>query len=223
MKKKGVILLVVLLLLAVPIFAQNSGNRNIWNGLHTGMTEEQALTRVREIVGNYSFELETPHPHINRNRIGGLNSNSRVRMFVAISELDYSFSQGLTIIRLETNNPVYGMNPNSPLYKVMPRGYPPITLSFYNEKLVAVGVIWSTSDETRNQMLRQQFGTPKYNESFTFSNSIVSVPAWEVSGLFVATNYDSPQYQILFVDISSFRNAVNDDTRKKRQSSGIQF
>jgi len=198
MKKKGVILLVVLLLLAVPVFAQNSGNRNIWNGLHTGMTEEQALTRAREIVGNFSFTFS-------RHNATGISEG-----FVKIDELGYTFSQGLTKIVVFSDNPVYGFRaPGGLIFNNA------IEFKLYNGNLVAVGVYWRASNETRNQMLRQQFGRPKYDDNL--------YPAWEVSGLFVATVTTGNSFQVLFVDISSFRNAVRDDTRRKQQSSGIQF
>jgi len=199
MKKKIIILIVNLLILIAPIFAQNI---TLWNGIHTGMTEEQATQRLRAIAGNDTIRIWRD------TAVSSVSSTTpMVLLNTSVRELNYSFSQGLVKIRAFIQSPSYT--------RLEYIGN--INLTFFNGRIITVAVSWSASAITRNQMLIQQFGQPKFNSANK------QLPAWESSGMFVVTNDAAVFTEIIFIDINGFRNAVNDDTRKKQQSSGIQF
>jgi hypothetical protein len=198
MKKKSVILIAILLVVNLPVFAQNA---NLWNGLTSGMTEEQAIQRLRVIAGNDVIRIFEREP----NSTSLSSSLTFAVINTAITELHYNFSQGLTKIRTHINNPAYSQD----------TGMGNVNLNFYNGRLIAVAVQWSAPDNTRNQMIRQQFGEPQFNNR--------NIPAWETSNIFIATNQILWAFEILFVDKVGFRNARQDDTRIRQQASGIQF
>jgi len=192
--------------------SQSQNSLNLWNGLTSGMTEEQALLRVHEIAGAYGVVALNSHPDT-QHTIGRVGFIIYPR--VAIGELTYRFTRGLRVRQFRLGNPVYLQTEG-----LASAPADNLSLSFFDGRLIAVGVRWSTPAPTRNQMITQQFGAPRYNVPRAPSRP---APAWVApGGLVIATwNFapDGHNDEILFVDINRFRAAVNADAR----GSGMQF
>ena len=194
------LLIVFFLIITSSTFGQQRTDMIIWNGLSTGMTREQLITRTLEIGG--------PNTYIKyEERARNIGSSSKIN--TGIRDLDNAdFYQGLRRIPFESRDPIYHQ------YSLGSN----ITLYFYKDRLISVTVQWSTTRQIQMENLNREFGRPTHGRT-----------GWQRGNLLVCINEFPSVFgflstmEVIFLDLEYYRYAVRDDEATRRAAAGMVF